>query len=630
MPRAADFNSMLLAGRPGQPIGETVAIVVVATLIGLILGVGVRRARQTLSDSRHFAGDEPEPRPMPLDDHQPTVITHVVGGGLRAIELRLERFGWLFWRLAALATALTFAWILLPNLDGNPVGFFCDEAEIGLETQRLVSAGIRNFDLPLFYTHFGYHHLGALPLYAGAPIAAIFGLDVQSVRLQAVVWSVLGVLPLIALVRRLGWRYGEVGVIAFACTPVFIHLARFNFGLAPSFFCVAAGLGCYARARESDSIRWGAAAGVAIAVSAYGNGAYYIAAPLIALAIALGEIAGSGRRWRAYRTVLAMGIAAAIVAIPVVVKAATDPFFMRRFNERTGSGDGFSFSDVLQRVTENYPKYFTLDYLVRLGESGIAGPGNYRHSVPGAGELTWLVVGLVLAGIVMSVTAKDKATRFGGVTGLAMLIFYPIPDSIVSNPENPPYTITTFSMFIFAPLLAACGVTAIARLSGRLSRSPILVPGSLSAALLAVALIGAARFNIGPYANYPKVSAGYYGWQYGAEDAIDVLRRSQAGYDRLYLDGQFNEAFVHLDFFMHDEPNLRAKTAIGDFSRVSSSTRSLYALRIENVNTWLERPEPIRGIIKIVYVLKNPAGEVAMVVVEVDPKLGDRRTSIPW
>ena len=67
------------------------------------------------------------------------------------------------------------------------------------------------------------------------------------VRLAAVIWSVAALLALVALVRRLHWRNGEIAVALFACTPIFIHLARVNFGHAPSTFCLCLGLYAYAR-----------------------------------------------------------------------------------------------------------------------------------------------------------------------------------------------------------------------------------------------------------------------------------------------------------------------------------------------------------------------------------------------
>ena len=142
---------------------------------------------------------------------------------------------------------------------------------------RVGHAGSSALRPKLFYQHFGYAHLGALPLYAGAPVIAALGLSDMSVRLVAVIWSVAALLMLVALVRQLRWRNAEIAVVLFACTPVFIHLARINFGHAPSLFCVCAGLYAYVRGRDQLSWRWSALGGFALAASVYGQAAYYIA-----------------------------------------------------------------------------------------------------------------------------------------------------------------------------------------------------------------------------------------------------------------------------------------------------------------------------------------------------------------
>ena len=107
---------------------------------------------------------------------------------------------------AAIVVSCLLGWILFSNVGSNPAGFFCDEAEIGLETRNLLRHDLPRLRPSIFYHHFGYEHLGSLPLYAGAPVIAIVGFSDNAVRLASVIWGVLALLMLVALMRQLRWQ----------------------------------------------------------------------------------------------------------------------------------------------------------------------------------------------------------------------------------------------------------------------------------------------------------------------------------------------------------------------------------------------------------------------------------------
>ena len=138
-------------------------------------------------------------------------------------------------------------------------------------------------------------------------------------RLASGVWFAAALIVLITLVRRLGWRNGEIAVVLFGYTPAFIHLARVNFGHGPSLFCISLGLYAYVRGREQGSWRWSALAGLALAAAIYGEAAYYIAAPIVPAGLVVGELIVNRSCWRAYRPV---GIALVVFGLgwaPVIV-----------------------------------------------------------------------------------------------------------------------------------------------------------------------------------------------------------------------------------------------------------------------------------------------------------------------
>jgi hypothetical protein len=504
-------------------------------------------------------------------------------------------------------------WMLLDDLGNNPAGLFCDEAEIGIRTQQFLDRTLPGPAVPLFYQHFAYSHLGALPLYAAAPVVAVLGLSDFSVRLVSVVWSALALLALWGLTRHLRWRNGGLAVALFAFSPVFIHLARISMGHAPSLFVTCAGLLTFALGRDRASLRWSLLAGLLLGASGYGNAAWYIAAPVFVLGLAIGELVVS--RWRipAWRTWLAVQVGLAIAWAPLAFKLATDDEFLRRFREKGGANSGLGFGDRVSVIVENYPKYFRLDYLFRYGEAG----GILRHSVPGAGLLPWVVLPLLLLGLIAVLRGPNGTGRLFAIAGLVTLVLYPAPDILTTTELSPPYTFAVFSTAIGVPLLAGFGIHwASGWLSG--ARRAIWGTVVLPVALLAVLLIGSVRFMIGPYTDYPLVSAGYYGWQFGSRQAVEILRDHADEYDRLGLDPDFNEAVVFLDFYLWDAPEIRAKSFIGAPEEADLRLRSLFVQRAERFNGVMQTNHPARAFMRVLDVIPYPDGTIAFYVVEVD------------
>ena len=262
---------------------------------------------------------------------------------------------------------------------------------------------------------------------------------------------------LIATLHRLRWRNGWIAAIAFALTPVFIQMSRIEFGHGPSVFCICAGLYAWLSARQGNSWKWGLACGLLLGASIYGAPSYYIAAPLIIGALIFGEICVNRLRLNAYRPMAAIVGGFAFTLLPVLIKYQTDNEFSRRMREKDPQ-PGATIGERIHHVLDSYGKYFNREYLFRVGETGMPGGWNLRHSVPGAGELTLILIPLMIAGVIGIFRIKDPASRVIGIASLVMLICYPLPDAITTPSTSPPYTVSVFSMMIGVPLLAGLGI----------------------------------------------------------------------------------------------------------------------------------------------------------------------------
>lgn len=519
--------------------------------------------------------------------------------------------------VAVIGVTALLLWFFFSDIGNNPAGFFCDEAEIALSTMEMIEDEFTSLHFPIFYEHFDYHHLGALPLYASAPILAIAPLDDWSVRLVSAVWSLLAVLMLVQTVRRLGWRHGEIAVIGFAVTPVFIHIGRIQFGHAPSLFCTASAYYCYVRARKDASWKWAIGSGLLFGAAMYGQAAWYIASPLLLGGLCLGELIVNRFNWRAYREPLVAVAAFAATCLPVLYRWATDDQFMRRFNEKDRETPPVPVMDRIGEILDHYGKYFNFDYLFRVGETGMPGGWNMRHSVPGSGELTWILLPLIIAGIIGIFRVSDATSRVVGIGALFALVLYPMPDVITTNENAPPYTFSTFSMMICVPLLSALGIYWLSTaLPKRMSVRGLWPNWILPGVVLAIILIGAVQFWTGPYRNYPNVSAEYYGWQFGAGPALRAFQ-DNPGYDRYVLDGDFNSASVFPKFYLRDDPDLLNKTIIGWPDKSTGRLQELYAVRAERYNTMVQSNDHLRRYMRVIDVIYYPNGKICMYIVEI-------------
>ena len=88
--------------------------------------------------------------------------------------------------IAAIIAVGAFAF--LRDRSFNPPGFFADEAEIGVQSWKLLHWQAGATGIPFFYHHLEYEHLGTLTLFATAPFVGLFGLTEHAVRGASAFW----------------------------------------------------------------------------------------------------------------------------------------------------------------------------------------------------------------------------------------------------------------------------------------------------------------------------------------------------------------------------------------------------------------------------------------------------------
>lgn len=578
------------------------------------------------------------PRPRTVPVQIPTFVRRVVP------SVRVETPGQALVAAAVLTIVLSALIFYLRDIGANPVSLFCDEAEIGLESYRLLHGNAETTRIPFFYHHFGYD-LGFLPLVATAPFVAVFGLGDFAVRLASAFLMLVTFVVVFVTLRRLRTPYPFVAVALFAFSPIVIHLSRANFGHTPSIMMLALGFDRFVVGRQTLRRRPAIFAGLFFGVAAFGNPSFYVVTPLVIGAICLSELIYNGRQIREYATVaLTVGFAA-LAMLPIPYRALTDETFWRRFREKNISTAPLFSTDRLSQVIDNYPKYFSRAYLFEVGEVGLPGSFISRHSVAGAGLLSYAALPVLLFAVIsLYLLRRDPETRFF-LPWFVVAALYPLPDLLTTNSGQPPYTVSIFGCCLCLPYLAGCALRGLEALGTgrvqfprlpevqtvRVRRSwegssdessepaatvrPWLLP-VISALILILVTISGWRFYSGPYQDYPAISADYWGWQYGPKQMIAYYLDHQDEYDEFIMDGNFNEAYVFLDFYILD-PDARAKASIGDITRLDLTKRQLFGIRSE---TWRAIPGsqvPPKSYLVIDTTIPYPNGNDGMYLMEV-------------
>ncbi|TXG81210.1 MAG: hypothetical protein E6R14_08055 [Thermomicrobiales bacterium] len=537
----------------------------------------------------------------------------------RSLAISLDRATVLAVGPAAAVIAVMAAYFYARDLRTNPPNLFSDEAMIGLQAAGAFNGEAKFQFLRIFYTHFETPLLGALPVYSTWPFVTIFGLNEFSVRFASSFYVALGLFFAYLALRRLKVPYPLVPVLIAGTQPVVIHFARINFGHAAAFCCMLAATWLWIRGRQDERLGQAVLAGFVMGVASYGHLSFVISVPLVVTVFCISELIWNRANVRAYRWIVAFGATAVVSMLPHAWLALTDKRYWDRLDEKQG---GNITPDVLIERLRTYPNFFSFDYLFRKGESWYI----TRHSIIGAGELFPYLLPLLLIGIVsIWFLRKQPETRFLFIFAL-LTVLYPIPDAISRPPQELPYTISTFWAAIVIPFVVGSSFKGIALFLRRiqLPRAMALV----GAGALVLALGWGVWFHRGPEAEYPLISADYWGWQYGPRPISDYFAEHADQYDELLMSGDFNGAYVFPEFYFYGSP-LAARARVGGVENISFTTRSLIAMRVEEWERFRGSQFPGKDYLVLVYTIYYPNGDAGFYLMTVDPIYLNLPTTAP-
>lgn len=505
-------------------------------------------------------------------------------------------------KIIFLMVFLIIIFFLFFKLGIIPNGLFCDEAEIGNISFKLIKNGeISYFINPFFYNHFNYI-LPSLPIITTAPFV-YFGLDDLTVRLPSVFYSLLSIFFIFLTLKYL-LKSNKLEILftlfLLVFTPLFFHISRINFGHAPSFLFISISIFLFFKYKKTKKFFYLITSGISLGISSYGYPGYMIGSLVIFLSLFLNEIIQNKFRFYKYKEIIILFFVFFIFYLPILYQLKFNPLFLKRLEDKNNGK--INIKKKVKIFIKNYPKYFSYDYLFSKGEIDLPGDFITRHSIRGNGIYLKIYLFFLILGFFQIFFIKDNKKEFFRPFFILFLLS-PIPDLITTKDNLPPYSFSIFYSLINVPYITVYSIKIFRHIKQKLLKKTLYF-------FLFIVLFFQIYQFINNYYRYPMYSSDYWGWQYGPREIIKYFVNQKNNYDEFYMTGYFNEPFALLSFYNFDNKCLNC--FVGGIDKLDYRKKQLFALRKEEM-----------ADLKINYLIKKviylPNKDVAFYIIE--PKI---------
>ena len=455
-------------------------------------------------------------------------------------EGRFEPPRWLSFLLLAAVLALATG-LRVHRLAELPPGFYCDEAGLGYNATSILRTGYDETGtfLPLYVWSFGTSYKNPVFIYSSMLPIAFLGSTEMALRLTAAFYGVATVLAVFFLGRAvMGTWAGLAAAALLAICPWHLHFSRIGFELITFPFFVTVGVTSLVHFDRGRSTLPAAMLFLGIALYTYVPAKLFV--PLLL----------AGYAFVSYRTLLARRdevVAAAavllVVALPVVVfdiahRDLTSAYFRRTsllyMNE--------SPATLVATFFANYAAFLSPDFLLFSGGDRVL-----RHAVRNHGELYPFFAPLLLLGLVVTLTRRDRALALP----LLWVALYPIAPALMNEI---PSASRGFIGSVGLCLLAGLGIGALLRLPTQFLERRSAVLAAQIGLFVAAGLVSfpEARQYWRLYTeDYPRYAAKFYtGFQFGNAEVAQYFMAHADEYESMVLTlRKSNQPDVFLRYF---------------------------------------------------------------------------------
>lgn len=398
-----------------------------------------------------------------------------------------------------------------------PSGLVNDEAAFGYNAYSLLKTGRDEFGerWPVIFHSFGEGKLPAY-IYLTMPSVAVFGLNELAVRLPSAVFGVMTV--------WLVSRWSLLAGLILATMPWHIHFSRAAFEANVAVFWVTLGIWLWQRKNFRGSL-------VSLTLALFTYTAVSVFVPLWVIYLWLRErkkiISVLFIPWLILILLQSQygrfggisifnhqsGVAQRLEQ--KFMESAGQPLLITRFFHNKPAEFVWDF-------TRRYSSHFSPDFLFFSGD-----PIRSRYRAPDTGQLLWLALPLLIAGIYF--TAKKKHRWI-----LIWLLLAPLPAAITFET---PSAIRSILMTVPLALIIAVGLMAVKRFW------PLLM-------LLLF-------YNFGQYLDAYFVHAPVhqpYEWQGGYRELVGRVNELMPNYDKALITDSRGTAYIYFLFYNRYDP----------------------------------------------------------------------------
>lgn len=336
----------------------------------------------------------------------------------------------------------------LYNIAGDPPSVYWDEASIGYNAYSVSINGKDEWGkfLPLHFRAFGEFKLPVY-IYSTVPFVNIFGLNEVSVRLPAVLFSLISVVLIYLIGKRIfDKKVGLLAVFFLTISPWFFILSRVGYeataGLA--FFC----LGIYLFLIANNRSPFLFSCLFSFILSMYSYNSFRIVTPLTL--IFLGVAFLSDKKIAYQKKVISISLAVFILILSFIpiFRLVTSQGGNLRFQAVSIFGSGDNQIETLVNFIKNYFSHFSIQFLFTKGDL------NHRSQQPMFGQLYTLDL-LMLAFSLFYFLKKFKKIY---LLPLFIIFVSLIPASLT---KEAPHALRSIAVVPFISLLFALGLNQI-------------------------------------------------------------------------------------------------------------------------------------------------------------------------
>jgi hypothetical protein len=317
------------------------------------------------------------------------------------------------------------------------------------------------------------------------------------------------------------------GAIMLAFLPWHVHFSRIGFQLIASIFWFL--FSFYAYAKSIKNLKWIPVffGGLVVTFFTYSVAKMYILPIVVVLLLFHWR---TTKQWLSKKTFWFSSSIALMVTLGLIFPYLKDGSFFQRWTQvQPTAPHGVT-------IFWAYIAHFSPMYLFIGGDAGFPGQYLTRHSLSGLGELYFFQLPFIIVGCIVPFFLKSfKSLRFM----IPLMFLFPV-GSMFSH-ELPQATRSSFGIIPFT-VLTAVGIVYLYELCHS-SKARFLYLYVLSGIILISCIELVVALN-----RYPLKSSGYWGFQMGMKECLELYKRWEYEYDHLYVTHRFNRTQELMDF----------------------------------------------------------------------------------